>query len=98
MATIADDIAAISTDSTKLATDQAAVATAQQALTAAQAVVDGDNQTITAADTTLSNALKAAGVPAVIKNNDGSFSIYAYSPDLPGFTITLAQDAGGLPG
>lgn len=98
MATIADDIAAISTDSAKLATDQAAVVAAQTALTAAQAVVDSDNQTITQADTTLSAALQAAGKPAFVPNEDGSVDVYTYSASPPGFTITNAKPAGGLPG
>ncbi len=98
MATIADDIAAISTDSTNLATDQGAVAAAQTALAAAQAVVDADTATVTEADTTLSNALKAAGAPVFISNADGSVSIYAFSDLTPGFTVTTAQPAGNLPG
>ena len=98
MATIADDIAAISADSTKLATDQGAVVAAQTALANAQAVVADDTTAISAADTTLSSALKTAGNPVFIANADGSVSVYAYSAADPGFTITVAQPAGGLPG
>jgi len=96
--TIADDIAAINADSTQLATDQGVVVAAQTALSNAQAVVDADNTTITVADTTLSTALQTAGVPVFVANADGSVSVYAYSASPPGFTITVVQPAGGLPG
>lgn len=98
MATIADDIAAISADSVKLATDQGDVVSAQTALAAAQAIVDADNTAISAADTTLSTALQAATGPVFVGNADGSVSVYAFSALPPGFTITVAVPAGGLPG
>ena len=98
MATIAEDISAIGADSTQLATDQGVVVTAQTALTAAQAVVAADTTTVSTADTTLSLALQAAGVPVFTANADGSISIYAYAEVAPGFTITVVQPAGGLPG
>jgi hypothetical protein len=96
MATIADYISAISTDSAKLATDQGNVTLAQAALDAANATVAADTTTVTADDTALSQALQAANVWAFVSNPDGSVSIYAYSAQAPGFTITTAQPAGGL--
>lgn len=98
MPTIADDIAAITTDSAKLAADQAEVQKATVALAAAQAVVDADNTTITTADKMLSDALKAFGNSVFVANADGSVSIYSFSTSDPGFTITTAQPAGNVPG
>ena len=91
MATLADDIAAITATST-------ALATAQGNLVAAQQAVDADLSQVTTADTTLATALQTANSPAFVLNADGSVSVYAFSAQPPGFTITTAQPAGNLPG
>ena len=97
MATILDDINAISADSAALAAAQANLVTAQAAVTTAQAGVDDATQAETAADATLATALAASG-PVFIANADGTVSVYAASSTDPGFTVTVAQPAANVPG
>lgn len=86
------DIDAISVGSAKLATDTATLQQDQLMVTAQQAVVAGDNTANSAANTTLSADLQVSG-PVFVTNADGSVSVYQFSPDAPGFTITTAQPA-----
>jgi multidrug efflux pump subunit AcrA (membrane-fusion protein) len=102
--TILDRINAIPADAAKLAADQANQATAQAAVDAAnQALADADNtipadQLAAASDeAALSTALQTSG-PAFVQNADGSISVYAYSTNPPGFTITIVQPAANVAG
>ena len=97
MATVLDDINAITADSVQLATDQANVVAAQVVLSAAQATVTADMTTATMADQTLSTALQMVG-PVFVVNADGSASIYQYSALPPGYTIIMAQPASSQNG
>ena len=86
------DIQAISAGSVKLAADTATLNQDQDMVTAQQAVVASDAAAGTTANATLSADLQTSG-PVFVTNADGSVSVYQFSPDAPGFTITVATPA-----
>lgn len=93
---ILSDIQAISTASTKLAVDQATLAQLQVQVAAATDAITGDTTASGQADARLSADLQAGG-PVYTPNDGGSVSVYQFSANPPGYTITKAVPAADSP-
>lgn len=96
MATVQDDITAVSTADQAVADANSGVQAAQAALTAAQAQVTTAQAADTAADLQLAADLQASG-PVFEENTDGTVTVYQADASKPaGFSAVKAQPAGSV--